>query len=161
MTSQVQIVFLYHPTADSRSSPLPDAFIKRIETLYQASKSTIQIAHIRYGSLPKREKSTNADSGSVNLERFLSSSSSLVLTPFHTATKHWQQQREAGTQDPTPSFLLNVINNVKQPRMESMQDSLDTLMNQSDSSTSDNKPLNYLGCLADGLVAAIEVRHVC
>jgi len=155
MTSHVQLIFLYHPIADLRSSPLPDAIIKRIESLFQTDSCAIQIAHIRYGSLPSTARSTKSEH-QVDMECYLSSSSSLSLTPFMSSSAHWQKQGLSSEGDIFPSILLNV-KNIKQPRVNTFEDSLDSLMAVDGTSEIVKEHPIHLGCLADGLVAAIEV----
>lgn len=49
-------------------------------------------------------------------------------------------------------MLMNVIDEIKLPRSESLQDTLDEILEP------ESKSKTWQGCLADGLVAALEVR---
>jgi hypothetical protein len=154
MASQVHLIFLYHPAADPRNSPLPDAIVRRLEGLYQTGGTcTIHIAHIRYGQLATdTTKSTKAE-GEIDLQRFLSSTAHLALSPFVLSSVYWQQ-REASAQN---SIHFDIVNSIREPREESFQDTLSNLLEQNETPESQSKANNPLGCLADGLVAALEV----
>lgn len=157
MASQVHIIFLYHPAADSQSSALPDAIVKRVEALYHfgGNNCTIHIAHIRYGFLPSNARNATLVKDDANLVRFLSSSSKLSMTPFITSSNYWAAHQQTSTQklqQHPSSILINVLDDIKKPHMDPSQNSLDSLMNP----RFEEKP--WVGCLADGLVAAIEVR---
>ena len=149
MSSQVHLIFLYHPTAESRTSPLPDAIVRRLESVYRSGNCSIHVAHIRYGFLPSTGRTSGADEG-ADLERFLSASSSLSISSFTPSSVYWQQRDQSGPNS-APSILLNVVNDIKQPRLDTGHDLLQSFMEPN------GKPSSSLGCLADGLVAAVEV----
>lgn len=145
MTSQpVHVIYLYHPGANAGPSTLPGALIKRIENLYQGS--FVQTAHIRYGYLNTSAKNTRNKQESHVIDCCLADSSALSVTPFSPVSSSPAESKQFQSLGHDTSLL----DAIRKPKGQTLQDVIDQLL--------DNDKSTKLGCLADGLVACVEVR---
>lgn len=146
-TSQkVHLIFLYHPQVDITTSPIPNAILKRLSTLYGHPKNLL-IGQIRYGQLHPSSTSTPAN---VDLDTLLSPNSKLSATSF-VSTDEFIRINTAQQINSNDSFLIDTWSDVRAIRRRPWQDELDELTLGSESKQ------DAVLCIADGLVAAGEM----
>lgn len=146
-TSQkVHLIFLYHPQVDVTTSPIPNAILKRLSTLYGHPRNLL-IGQIRYGQLHSSSSNTPAN---VDLDTLLSPNSKLSATSF-VPTDEFIRINLAQQTNNDDSFLTDTWSDVRAVRSRPWQDELDELMLGSESKQ------DAVLCIADGLVAAVEM----
>lgn len=146
-TSQkVHLIFLYHPQIDITASTIPNAILKRLSTLYGHPKNLL-VGQIRYGQL--HPSSSSSIPVNVDLSTLLSPNSKLSITSFVPTDEFIRINTAQQTDE--DSFLTDPWSDVRAIRRRPWQDELDELMLGTESKQ------DAVLCIADGLVAAVEM----